>query len=74
MEWNGLWEGKNERRFFNRRKHIIDAIEKKAAANAGGASEPNLKTVALKVEEKRSNKGKSIDWISKNVEAFITGI
>jgi hypothetical protein len=65
--------GKHERRFFNRRKLIIDAVEQRAHTIAGDFTE-NAKVVAQMFEEKRGIIEKSIDWISKNLSVFLTQI
>ena len=63
--------GKHERRYFNRRKLIMDAIEQRARRMAGDFAE-NAKLVAYAFEENRGKIEKSIDWISKNLSVFLS--
>jgi hypothetical protein len=65
-------QGKAERRFFNRRKHIIDAVKRLSDAMEGGATEANSTSVAQRFEEKRAQLGRSLDWMSKNIDVFLT--
>ena len=61
---------KADRRFFNRRKLVIDSIESKARQMSGELSE-TASFVAQQFEQQRASLGKSIDWITKNLPEFL---
>ncbi|KAL3702058.1 hypothetical protein R1sor_020080 [Riccia sorocarpa] len=62
-KWGTAWCEGNERRFFNRRKIVLEAIENRASQLLGGITEENLKLAAQWFEEKRQSQKKSLDWI-----------
>ncbi|KMS94603.1 hypothetical protein BVRB_017120 [Beta vulgaris subsp. vulgaris] len=65
-------EGKSERRFFNRRKRIVDAIVHCAAGMNDGTSEANLQTVVRRFEEKRSQMKKALIGFRKTLKVLLT--
>ncbi|KAL3694617.1 hypothetical protein R1sor_008268 [Riccia sorocarpa] len=66
-KWGASWCEGSERRFFNRRKVIIEAIEKRASLMEGGVTNKNLKWASEWLEEERRKRSKSLDWLSKNI-------
>ncbi|KAL3676502.1 hypothetical protein R1sor_026450 [Riccia sorocarpa] len=67
-KWGAAWCEGSERRFFNRRKVIIEAIEKRASIMQGGTTNDNLKLASEWLEEERQKRKKSLDWLSKNMK------
>lgn len=64
------WCQGNERRFFNRRKCIVNKIVERAEAMEGGGTEGNMIAAAEYFEDVRKRMGKSIDWVSKNISCL----
>jgi len=62
------WCEGNERRFYNRRKIIINKIRQRAASMPGGETVENLHAAQEWLEGLRVRGGKSLDWMSKNIE------
>ncbi|KMS67138.1 hypothetical protein BVRB_034210 [Beta vulgaris subsp. vulgaris] len=61
------WCQENERRFLNRRRVIINAVLSKARTIQGGETPGNCLAAAAILEHDRVLKGKSLDWLSKNI-------
>ena len=70
IRWGAKWCPGNERRFFCRRKTLIDAICNKATVMQGGATDDNCFAAATVLEQIRKQKNKSLDWLSKNIAAL----
>ncbi|KAL3675821.1 hypothetical protein R1sor_025769 [Riccia sorocarpa] len=73
-KWGTAWCEGNERRFFNRRKIVLEAIENRASQLLGGITEENLKLAAQWFEEKRQSQKKSLDWVQATLVARHPGI
>lgn len=70
-KFGAKWCGSDERRFFNRRRKIIDLVRCGAAANDAGGPDNSLHAIDFaieKLDELRIRLKKSLNWISSNSE------
>ena len=70
LRWGAKWCQGNERRFFSRRKQIVDEVLRKAKSMQGGETSENCFAAAQLIEERRKQQKKSLDWLSKHIERF----